>query len=68
LIFLTSYIKYNDFWIVTSFLSYLLIKFDPSKFQVMHFTFGINEGEKRWETLINITTALKHAENYENII
>jgi hypothetical protein len=31
----------------SSILSLLLTKFDPSKFQAMHFTFDINEGKER---------------------
>jgi hypothetical protein len=42
--------------------------FDPSKFQAMHFTFGINGGEERWEILISVTVALlKPVENYEYV-
>jgi hypothetical protein len=32
-----------------------LVKFFPLKLQTMHFTFGINGGEERWEILIGIT-------------
>jgi hypothetical protein len=39
--------------------------FDPSKFQAMHFTFGINGGEERLEILITLTVKLLLAENYE---
>jgi hypothetical protein len=42
----------------------MLTKFDPSKFQAMHFTFGINGGEERWEMLVTVTVAPEE-ENYK---
>jgi hypothetical protein len=47
------------------FLSSYLTKFDPSKFQAMHFTFGINGGEEGLEILTTVTVISTLAENYE---
>jgi hypothetical protein len=40
---------------------------DPLKFQAMHFTFGIDGREERWEILITVAVVLLHVENYEQI-
>jgi hypothetical protein len=38
---------------------------DPSKFQAMHFTFGMDGKEERWEILTTVTIPLQLLENYK---
>jgi hypothetical protein len=49
----------------SSFLSTKLTKLDPSKFQAMHFTIGIDEREERWEMLTTVTVGSHLLENYK---